>query len=89
MKSIKVFTSLAVVAFIQTVVPAYAGCDPACGDGETCGYNSESDTFTCRATKGFMSGPGTGRGDESTLPVQRPSGKKFPGGTTVKTIRMK
>lgn len=89
MKSIKMLTSLALVAFIQTGVPAYAGCDPACGSGQTCGYNSENDTFTCRATKGFMSGPATGGGDESTLPGQRPSGRKFPGGTAVKTIKMK
>lgn len=75
MKSIKVFTGLALVAFIQTGVPAYAGCDPACGDGQTCGYNSESDTYTCRATKGFVSGPVTGRGEESTLPGKRLSGR--------------
>lgn len=43
---------MTLAALALTCVSARADCDPECGEGQTCRYHSESDTFTCEKTKG-------------------------------------
>lgn len=54
MKYIKTFSVTLLVAFSTTSNISFAGCDPACKSGETCGYNSTKNIFVCRATKAFQ-----------------------------------
>ena len=53
MKYLKIFSAALLFAISATSNISFAGCNPACKSGETCGYNSTKNTYVCRATKAF------------------------------------